>query len=195
MPITSDGSLIDDDCPICQAEAEGMFGPAFLWFDGHHLELEDEFAFSLCITREEWEREQEEYRQFSEKMDREARERETRGGDAADPMTDSVWQTSFVNWDTLAGPDASPRQALWALAFPLSELVSDLQDRADGLDLLRSLNGAYGALRASQDAVATDSAAQEFRDLLEGVARKFPDLTSKCADLQSRLDEVLRRLS
>lgn len=99
------------------------------------------------------------------------------------------------DWDTLAGPGASPRLALFALGFPLSELGTDLQDRPAGLDLLRSLNSAYGALRASQDAVAADSAAREFRDLLEVVARKFPDLTPKCADLQSRLDEVLRRLS
>jgi hypothetical protein len=30
--------------------------------------------------------------------------------------------------------------------------------------------------------------------LLEQAADKFPDLTAKCADFQSRLDEVLRRL-
>src|SRR5438105_12537948 len=49
MPIASDGSHLDSDCPICQAEAEGAFGsgPSFLCFDGHHLELEDQFAFSL----------------------------------------------------------------------------------------------------------------------------------------------------
>src|SRR5262249_30648561 len=33
MPVTSDGSHLHDDCPICQAEAEGEFGPAFMWFD------------------------------------------------------------------------------------------------------------------------------------------------------------------
>ena len=46
-----------------------------------------------------------------------------------------------------------------------------------------------------QHGVATDSAAQEFRELLEVVSGKFPDLTAKCADLQSHLDEVLRRLT
>src|SRR5213079_2935895 len=102
---------------------------------------------------------QEEYRQYSEEMDRKARERapltlpspptaggegRVRGtGDAADPLAGPVWQASFVNWDALAGPDASPRQALWALSFPLAELAGDLQDRPAGTDLLRSLNGAY----------------------------------------------------
>lgn len=195
MPVTSDGSHLDCDCPICQAQAEGAFGPAFLCFDGHHLELEDEFAFSLCGTREEWDQQQEEYRRFSEEMDRKDRERDARGGDAADPLDGSVWQTSFVDWDALTGPDASPTQALLALGFPLAELGGDLQNRPAGQDLLRALNAAYAGLRASQDAIAADSAAQEFRERLEGVGREFPDLTAKCADLQSRLDEVLRRLS
>src|SRR5690606_14851888 len=57
VPITADGSHLDCDCPICQAMADGASGgsPAFLFFDGHHLELEDEFAFSLSESREEWE--------------------------------------------------------------------------------------------------------------------------------------------
>ena len=91
--MTSDGSHLDCDCPICQAEAEGEFGPSFLWFDGHHLELEDEFAFSLCETREEWDREQEEHRNFAEKMDQKYRE-EAAAGDAADPPAGSVWRSS-----------------------------------------------------------------------------------------------------
>jgi hypothetical protein len=194
MPVTSDGSHLDDNCPLCQAMAQGEFGPAFLGFDGHHLELEDEFAFSLCETRAEWERQQEDYRRFDEEMDRKARERAVRGNDATGPLADSAWQTSFVDWDNLAGWGSSPRQALLALGFPLAELVGDLESRPDGTDALRSLNGAYAGLRASQDAVATGSAAQELRDALEAVCTKFPDLTAKCADLQGRLDEVLRRL-
>ena len=195
MPITSDGSHLDCDCPICQAQAAGEFGPAFSGFDGHHLELEDEFAFSLCETRAEWERQQEEYHRFSEEMEREDRERVAKGEDSADRPADSVWQCSYVNWDALTASDASPRQMLLALGFPLAELTVDLQDHAEGANLMRSLNDAYGGLRASQDAAATSSAAQEFRDRLEQVAGKLPSLTAKCADLQSRLDELLRRLS
>src|SRR5262249_2354807 len=117
VPVAIEGGPLDDDCPICQAEAEGACGPGVMWFDGHHLELEDEFAFSLCATREEWEREQEEYRRFSEEMDRKERERAAGGGEASDPLAGSVWRTSFVNWDALAGSGASPRQALLALGF------------------------------------------------------------------------------
>jgi hypothetical protein len=194
MPVTSGGSHLHADCPICQAEAEGDFGPAFLCFDGHHLELEDEFAFSLCETREEWEREQERDRKFMEEMDRKDRERAAGGPDAADPLLGSVWKSSFVDWDAVAG-DASPVDGLLALGFPLAELTCHLRDGPGGVELLRALNGAYADLRASQDAAAKGSAAGAFRELLEVVARTFPDLTPRCADLQSRLDEVLRRLS
>ena len=36
---------IDCDCPICNMMADGTFGTAFAGIDGHHLELDDEFAF------------------------------------------------------------------------------------------------------------------------------------------------------
>lgn len=46
----------DCDCPFCEMNAVGLgFGPAFVITDGHHLELDDEFAFSLCETQQEWE--------------------------------------------------------------------------------------------------------------------------------------------
>lgn len=57
LPLLGDGSHLDCECPICQMAADGQFGPAFVGFDGHHLELDDEFAFSLCESREEWEME------------------------------------------------------------------------------------------------------------------------------------------
>jgi hypothetical protein len=194
LPVTSDGSHLDCDCPICQASAEGDFGPCFMWFDGHHLELDDEFAFSLCSTREEWDRQQEEYRQFSEEMDRKTQERAAAGGDD-DPLGGPVWHRSFVDWDALGETGPSPQQALLALTFPLAELVGDLQGRPGGLELLRAVNRAYGDLRTSEDEVARASAAQELRERLEAVSATFPDLTSRCADLQARLDEVLRHLS
>jgi hypothetical protein len=195
MPIAGHGYMIDDDCPICQAEADGVFGLGFFWFDGHHLELENEFAFSLCQTREEWEKEQEEYRQFSEKMDRQGREREAAKADSTDSQSDSAWQTSLVNWDAMAEEEASPQLALFVLSFPLAELVSNLKDRPEGQAFVRPLNEAYRGIRAEQDSIVRDAAVQEFRDRLEEIARTFPDLTPKCADLQSRLDEVLRQLS
>ena len=51
----ADRHKIDCDCPICDMMADGMFGTAFVGIDGHHLELDDEFAFSLHESREAWE--------------------------------------------------------------------------------------------------------------------------------------------
>jgi hypothetical protein len=128
-------------------------------------------------------------------MDRKHKERAARGEDTEDPGADSAWRASYVNWDALLAPDAPPGQTLLALGFPLAELDSELRDSPEGADLQRSLNTAYGGLRTSQDAVARESAADELRELLEVVCQKFPDLTPRCADLQSRMDEVLRRLA
>lgn len=36
-------------------EGDGGQRPCFIWFDGHHLELEDEFAFSMTPCRDDWE--------------------------------------------------------------------------------------------------------------------------------------------
>jgi dimethylargininase len=55
MPVTMDRSHLDCDCPICQ-------------------------AISLCATREEWDQQQEEDRQFSEEMARKERERSAGAG-------------------------------------------------------------------------------------------------------------------
>ena len=195
MPVAGDASHLDCDCPICQAMARDEFGPMFMWFDGHHLELEDEFAFSLCRTREKWDRQQEDFRQRSEAMDRKQREREAAGPDSDDPLTGSAWQSSYVDWDLFTRPGATRQDALLALGFPLGELTCDLRERPDGSDIMRRLNKAYGDLQASEDGSVTVSAAQQFRELLEVVSANFGDLTTKCADLESRLDEVLRRFS
>lgn len=50
--------LIDCECVVCQMMANGSFGPSFASLDGHHLELDEEFAFSMFETREQWEEEQ-----------------------------------------------------------------------------------------------------------------------------------------
>jgi hypothetical protein len=121
-------------------------------------------------------------------MDRKERERGAAGTD--NPFGDSAWQTSFVNWDAISGSDAP--SALLALGFPLAELTSNLRNRPDGVELLRSLNSGYGGLRESQDPVVAASAAQEMRETLETISVRYAYLTAKCADLQSRLDEVLR---
>lgn len=60
MPHLAEPFELDCECPLCRMALEQAeeFGPTFSCFDGYHLELDDEFAFSLCETREEWEENQ-----------------------------------------------------------------------------------------------------------------------------------------
>jgi hypothetical protein len=53
LPLTIPASraVIDDDCPLCRMMAESP-GPIFCHLDDSHMD--DEFAFSLCETLEDW---------------------------------------------------------------------------------------------------------------------------------------------
>ncbi|MDP7301969.1 MAG: hypothetical protein QGG09_02650 [Pirellulaceae bacterium] len=189
MPVTSDGMELDCDCPICQAEADGAFGdgPMFMVIDGHHLELEDEFAFSMTESREAWEREQAEFRCFSEEMDCLQAEQEALGDEL-----DSVWMTSSVDWDSILATGCPPLSAKLAIGFPLAELVTELQERATDSSSTDALNAAFSTFRRADDSVAEQSAAEDLRACLEQIAETYPELVAGSADLQSRLDEVMR---
>ncbi|MFO0941295.1 MAG: hypothetical protein U0930_11050 [Pirellulales bacterium] len=51
--------LIDCDCVVCQMMASGKVGPSVEMLDSHHLELDEEFAFSMFETLQQWQEEQE----------------------------------------------------------------------------------------------------------------------------------------
>ena len=193
MPVTSDGAHGDCDCPICQAEAAGNFGPTFAWFDGHHLELEDEFAFSLIESREEWELEYGASDELAETIPVETADRKVPG--AEDDLNESAWRTSYVDWDSVIRPGAPRGLAELAIGFRLAELVGDLKQREGGQSHLESLNAAYTSFRIAQSDIVARSAAEQLRQRLEAVDTTFPDLVAKSADLQSCLDEVLRRVT
>lgn len=192
VPMTATNRPLDCDCPICQAEAEGHFGPTFAWFDGHYVELEDEFAFSLTESREEWELEHGSFRQQSEETAQETAEPD----DAAcedDAAFNSVWKSSYVNDDWVDAPEASWALAAMAVGFHLAELVGDVKGRPGGRPHVEALNGAYKSFRTAPSLTLVGSAAGRLRTQLEAVGKAYPDLVSKSADLQSRMDEALRR--
>lgn len=191
-PLVRTGGPIDPDCPLCRMEAEGGFGsgPTFCTFDGHHLELDDEFAFSLCATREEWEKEQEDYRRFSEEMEAKRREREEAG---EDPLA-SVWKTSYVNEHALREAGALSPRSVMALAMRVAELIGDLKTIDGGCDLIESLNNAFDAYcAADDDRSLSAAAASQLAEALEQIAAVHPPLTPKAADLQSQLAERQRQ--
>ena len=184
-PLTGNFSILDDDCPICRMlanDSEGAFGPTFCDFDGHHLELDDEFAFSLCETREEWEQEQGEYRRMTDGI--EAR-RKLESAEEAPPEFASAWTSSYV-------ADDAPLTAM-TLAFRLSEIVSDLQVAEAPRDQIRNLNDAFEACRsASYDRSLLLSAKPLLVNTLETIAASHPRLTPKIADFQSEFDDWIR---
>lgn len=198
MPLVGDGSHFDCDCPLCRMQAEDVFGPMFRQFDGHHLDLDDEFAFSLYATRDEWEKQQ------AEDDALEASLIEQRWGtpdagelsDAAEEDEDpfaSVWKHSFVDDEAIraAGP-ASPL-SIMALAMRLAELVADLKRAGASRALIDLLNQAFDDYRAANESRrSSEPATQALHAALEQIAAAQPQLISKAADLQSKLDERQR---
>jgi hypothetical protein len=73
IPVTASATelLIDEDCEICQMQANPDFGPCFWHLDGSHMDLEDNWVFSFHNTREEWEAERREWEEHSRKFNEE----------------------------------------------------------------------------------------------------------------------------
>ena len=164
-------------------EASGLFGTAFSFLDGHHLDLDDEFAFSVHETREAWEEQQREYAEWSRRMD------EERSPKAAPPAADDFPSV----WSGVAPDDPLPGDAggVLGLAFRLSELVADLKFRDAQPGPVSALNERF---RAFRDAAPDDrsAAAAALREAVESLSSDHPDLRGKLSDFQSRLDEALR---
>ena len=76
ITMTAEQIMIDEDCECCRMmamEAEMGFGPTFWHLDTSNME--EEFAFSTCLTRPEWEAEMRERKEFDRKWERERQER------------------------------------------------------------------------------------------------------------------------
>lgn len=191
MPqVSREDDMLDCNCPICRmmAEQPHTFGPTFTFYDGHHLELDGEFAFSLCETLEQWERQQAGFQ------------------DDADPDWDdefkvsdlpslgeefsSVWKSSYVADGPLGGLAISTM----GLAFRVSELVTDLQTESAGQSTVDRLNRLFDNLRhVESDPSQRSTAAEKLKAYLETLVATHPRMTSKIADFQSQLDTWCRR--
>jgi hypothetical protein len=88
--------IIDEDCELCRMsalEAEMGFGPAFWHLDGSHMD--DGFAFSPCLTLEEWEAENRRREEFNREFERDWEERQQRiaHGEVVDGETTNDGET------------------------------------------------------------------------------------------------------
>jgi hypothetical protein len=195
--VQTDEHVTDCDCPICEMMAEGMFGIGFTSIDGHHLELDEEFAFSTKETFEEWEEQRIEYAEFSAKMDREWAEREATG--EADDTFASVWSgirdEDTSSADTLSAGDspfAGRQGGHLKMAFMIAEIVSELEIHSASRDEIQSLNECFGNYRRCDDE-ERQQCASKLKSNLQSLAEHYPFLVSRSADLQSRIDETERR--
>jgi len=184
----SEQHVTDCDCPICDMMASGMFGVGFTSLDGHHLDLDDEFAFSTHEFIEGWQREQDDYRAFNEKFNREQAERDARiaAGENEKDVYASAWSNPMVD-----GKLPGDTQGHLKLSFRLAEIISDLEQADAPNETIKNLNGAFREYRehAMADRVA---ARANLGAILDDIAQQYPDLLPKIADFQSQVDELQR---
>ncbi len=188
IPLVSDGDHSGDcDCPICEMLDSGIMGPSFTHFDGHQLELDDEFAFSLCPTREEWEEQQAQWADMNAAIDSKTVQKAEQQSQAGDDEYAPVWRATLVADEGIPGDHSGHLQ----LAFLVADLVGSLQMNGASQADVDALNAAFRHYRTS---VAEDvvEAASEFKRTLEELSEQHAYLLSRCADLQSRIDEHQR---
>jgi hypothetical protein len=178
------GHVIDCDCPICEMMAEGMFGIGFTSLDGHQLDSDDEFAFSMAETQEEWEKQLQEYADFSYAMNQKSTDH-----DADDELEDvyaSAW--SGIQTDEQLPGDKS---GFLKKAFMVAEIISCLKEVDAPSHEIQGLNECFANYRRSEGDQRL-LAASQFKENLQTLADRYPSLVSKSADLQSRVDESAR---
>ncbi len=197
--------IIDCDCPICIMMAEGKMGVGFCGIDGHHLELDGEFAFSMHETREAWEAEQREYAEFSATCDREREERRRQvdEGETEHDEFASAW-SGGVSEEPIPGDSSGNLK----LAFLLAELVTEIKQASNPEDLnsydlastalcsaelVSQLNADFSRFRNNSRDELAANAKSLTNTLFEQIAESRPDFRSRVADLQSRVAESARR--
>lgn len=192
----------DCDCPICNMLDAGMFGTSCTSLDGHHLELDDEFAFSMFEKFEDWEEQSGEWREISEACE-EWEPTAKSGVDSANDNSDGSQRPDELQPDEFAsawsglmsdGPLPGDRRGYLKLAFRLAEIIGDLESVSAPRPHIVSLNQAFRAYFES-DSSSRGSTQAAFKQTLEQIAGFYPYLLPKVCDLQSQIDELERRVS
>lgn len=189
--VETESHIPDCDCPICAMMADGMFGPSFSGFDGHHLELDDEFAFSMYETRKEWEEERIAYDGFGDEHDEHDPEDELEDIDEVEETQDpfaSAW-TGIKH----EGPIPGDQGGYLKMAFMIAEIGMALESHDASIDEIRDLNSAFADYRRSGSESAKP--AEKLRAVLQSLSLRYPELIAKSADLQSHIDESARAMA
>jgi hypothetical protein len=115
LALSSRDMIIDEDCELCVMSANAVamgYGPGFWHLDGSHMD--DEFAFSFCRTREEWEEENLRREEFNQEFDRRWEERQQRQarGELVDEEFGLDWKDSAKSDSMTASVDADDESTL-----------------------------------------------------------------------------------
>jgi hypothetical protein len=177
--------IVDCNCPICNMMAEGMFGTAFEQLSGYHLDLDDEFAFSLHESYEDWEENQRAFGEMSTDFNPSWSERDVAGNRDPDEFA-SVWSGGIS--DT---PIPGDTYGHLKLAFMLAEIVTALDLANAPCADIRLLNTSFTQFRQSgpERMAATG---RQLSKQLESLALQIPVLIPRIADFQSRIEEQIR---
>jgi len=188
IPLVGNGShIVDCDCPICEMMATESFGPSICYFDGYALDVDGDFAFSIHATREAWEAERKESEEMNASIEADRKLREEMGEDAEDPFS-SPWKSTFLGEEKIPGDNSGHL----GMAFLVAEIVGWLKTADAEQSEIDSLNAAFRDYRLAEEPAERALSAERFRSVLERLATRHADLTSRAADLQSRIDEYLR---
>jgi len=184
----SEQHVIDCDCPICDMMQSGEFGAGFTSLDGHHLDLDDEFAFSTHETIEDWQEQQREFAEMSASIESRASEREAKiaSGELDQDDFASVWASPMTK-------DKLPGDALghMKLSFRLAEIINDMELASAPKAMIKELNISFREYRQSPFELRA-TAKLTLQEQLDATSDQYPKLLPKIADFQSQVDELER---
>lgn len=224
IPRLASSDPVDCDCPLCRSQQSesAMSGPAFSICDGYHLDLEDDFAFSLCDDRDEWEAFRDQWCSWDNETDSSATAEDdpVLRGSVQSLSSSSRFSSSHLPSESescgvlgscrVGAAMKAPDLSLYCFGARLSEIISDMKRlKAASVEIDR-LNGVFDRLARvirewlvneandqppEQAAAAADVAVRRMVQSLESVAINHPELTTSSADLQSLLHQWQRELT
>lgn len=188
--LTGAQAIIDDDCPLCQMQAE-LPGTTFWHLDGCNMDNDFAFAFHH-ETLAEWEQEQREYEEWDRRWEARKAEEKRLG---VDSESQSIWQSRFSCSERGSG---SLTMRLFTIGSCLCELIVDLRQPKEQRDLIDGLGRAFGNLREvvhggdlTTAGALVEPVLNRLCDELHAVEARWPKLAQKCADLRGRFEHFL----
>ena len=207
--VQPDYHVADCNCPLCTMMIDGTFGIYFDNIDGYHLELDDEFAFSMSETLEEWE--QDRFRHSGcliEDDDEEFHEKSTADeltriklfsphtfdddSDSSEDLSFDPFGSSWMGFSPTV--NSSDQDGRLKLASMLNEIIGVLMCHEEAEQDITKLNVVFEEFRTSDPSNPShrQRTSDQLKKHLEEIADRFPVLVSKSAELQSCIEEANR---